>query len=97
MSIKGIGDNGEIFDVPEVQSELEGMKWKNATIFEAFAWVLCILSVILTLFYDIPVIFYVIFYLTFRCAYDFGLGFLLNRQSKYRSFENVCHLYSLSY
>lgn len=89
MVIQGVGEDGTHFDVPNVQSELEGMFPWNITIFEGIAWVLCISSALATLFFSIPVYYYVIFYAVFRFSYDFGLGFILDRQSKYKSFTRV--------
>lgn len=94
--IQGIKEDNTCFIIPHIQSELEGMFPWNVTVFEIIAWILCISSTMATLLYTIPVSYYVAFYFTFRLAYDFGLGILLDRQSKYKSFARVYFFYYFS-
>lgn len=77
------------FKIPCVQSELEGMLPWNASIFEFIAWILCISSTFATFIIEIPVYYYIVFHAVFRLSYDFGLGLLLSKQSKYKSFTKV--------
>lgn len=91
MVIQGVGEDGTHFDVPNVQSELEGMFPWNITIFEFIAWILCVSSALATFTVNISVYYYIAFYAMFRLSYDFGLGYILNSQSKHKSFTRVCY------
>ncbi|KAH7817748.1 phosphatidylethanolamine N-methyltransferase [Monocercomonoides exilis] len=87
MTTKGVGDDGKLFDVPQVQSMPEGMKLKNVTIFEMIAWVLCIYFTVATIVSPLPIYVYVVHYMFWRISYDLGIGIILHFQSKYQSFS----------
>lgn len=87
MNLSGLDEDGTPFDLPPIQTMIQGLYFKNATVFEYLAHLLCILSTI-GVFTRANIKYFIIFYAFARLSYNVILGSLLSSQSKYRTFTN---------